>query len=492
MISIPTFFTFLIYFSLLLGTGIFFYKRTQNIGDYILGGRGLGKWITAFSAQASDMSGWLLMGLPGAIYFDGIPAVLIAIGLFVGTLFNWKLISQRLRIYSAKTDSLTLSSFFEDRFRDPTGLLRIISAIITLIFFTIYASSGFVAAGKLFESIFHIDYRVAASIGAFIIVLYTFLGGFLAVSWTDFFQGLLMVIAIIIVSAVAYNSVDGFNGIRRAMISEGQSVNIIPGSNFSLLTTISTLAWGLGYFGQPHILARFMSIKSSKELPQSMKIAIIWVFISLTGAVFIGFLSIPMFQGLSGGDQEKVFIYMINCMFNPWIGGIMLAAILSAIMSTIDSQLLVCSSALTEDFYEKIIKKDATQRELVFIGRLCVVVISLIALSLALNPNYTILRLVAYAWGGFGAAFGPLILYALFSKRTTWLSALSGMIIGTITLILWKEIGLGEKLYEIVPGFFANALTIYLINHISPAKDREIIQEFIDVEASLRGRAEDR
>jgi len=486
MISAAALVTFFIYFIFLIIIGIYFYKKTSNIEDYLLGGRGLGKWVTAFSAQASDMSGWLLMGLPGAVYIKGLPAAWIAIGLFTGTALNWKLVAVRLRLYTQKYDALTLSSFFERRFNDPTGLLRILSAIITLIFFTIYASSGLVAAGKLFESMLTIDYRIAVIIGASIIVLYTFLGGFLAVSWTDLLQGILMVIAIVAVPAIAYNSCGGIEAITRSMEARNIPSGLLAGDKLTLITIISTMAWGLGYFGQPHILARFMGIRSARELPKSMTIALIWVVISLTGAVAVGLISIPMFSSLSGGEQEKVFIFMINKTFNPWLGGIMLAAILSAIMSTIDSQLLVSSSALTEDFYDKVIRRDAPQKELVFVGRLCVIIISVIALLLALNPGNTVLGLVAYAWGGFGAAFGPLVLFSLFSRRTTWQSALTGMLTGTIVLVIWKQMGLGDMMYEIVPGFLANALTITVMNRFIVQDDETILREFDEIRADIR------
>ncbi|WP_018247295.1 sodium/proline symporter PutP [Orenia marismortui] len=479
MIQIQTLVTFIIYFIFLMGIGIYFYKKTTNIEDYLLGGRGMGSWVTALSAQASDMSGWLLMGLPGAVYLGGGKESWIAIGLFIGTVLNWKFVAPRLRVYTGNTNSMTLASFFEDRFQDPTGLLRVITAIITLIFFTIYSSSGLVAAGKLFEAMFSINYSVAVIVGAIVIVLYTFLGGFLAVCWTDLFQGILMFLAITIVPILAYNNVGGIDSIREAMISKNISMGLIPEVNLPLLAIISTMAWGLGYFGQPHILARFMSIKSIKKLPEAMTIAIVWVLISLGGAVVVGLISIPMFPNIA--DSERVFIEMITQIFNPWVGGILLAAILSAIMSTIDSQLLVSSSTLTEDFYDKVIKKDASEEELMHVGRICVLLISVVALFLALNPNNTVLGLVSYAWGGFGAAFGPVVLFALFSKKTTWKSALAGMIVGTIGLVIWKQVGLGSIMYEIVPGFIANVLTISIINIFIVEENDQILDEFDQV-----------
>ena len=480
--SIPTLITFVVYFIVLLGIGLYFYRKSVSIEDYLLGSRGMGAWVTALSAQASDMSGWLLMGLPGAIYLGGISNTWIATGLFIGTVLNWKLVAGRLRIYTEKTNTITLPCFFEERFRDPTGLLRTVSAIIILIFFAIYASSGLVAAGKLFEAIFGINYQVAVIVGGVVIIAYTFLGGFLAVCWTDLFQGSLMVLAIIIVPALAYFDVGGMEVIRAKMIAKSISTSLIPlGSKFPLLAILSASAWGLGYFGQPHILARFMSAKSLSKLKESSRIAIVWVFLSLSGAVVVGLIGIGMFDNLTGGEEEKVFIYMIRRLFNPWVGGVMLAAILSAIMSTIDSQLLVSSSALAEDFYQKAIKKNASQREIIIVGRICVIIISAVALVLALKPNDTILGMVAYAWGGFGAAFGPLVLFALFSRKTSWVSALAGMVTGTVVLVVWKRLGLDGLMYEIVPGFAANCITILIVNIFAGQKNEQILRGYDEV-----------
>jgi len=485
----PTVVTFIAYFILLLGIGFYFYRRNESIEEYLLGGRGMGAWVTALSAQASDMSGWLLMGLPGAIYVGGLTNVWIAIGLFLGTALNWLLISKRLRAYTQKTDSITLPCFFEARFGDPTGLLRLVGAIVILIFFTIYASSGLVAAGKLFESTFGVSYQAAVVIGGTVIVLYTFLGGFLAVCWTDLFQGSLMVVALVIVPAMAYSRAGGMAGIQEGMIARDIARSYIPtGGPVALLAIVSAMAWGLGYFGQPHILVRFMSAKSLAKLSKSAGIAIVWVLISLTGAVVIGWIGIGLFRTVPGGDPEKVFIYMIAEVTGPWVGGVMLAAILSAIMSTIDSQLLVLSSALTEDFYQKVIKRNAGQREVVLVGRICVIVISLVALVLALRPNDTILGIVAYAWGGFGAAFGPLVLFALYSRRTSWQAALAGMISGTVVLVLWKQVGLSAHLYELVPGFLANGIVILVVNRFVPQTSDTVQRQYDEVLAEVRGR----
>ncbi len=486
MIDTPSLVTFIVYLVLLMAIGVYFYRTTVNLEDYLLGGRGLGRWVTAFSAQASDMSGWLMMGLPGAVYLGGVPAAWIAIGLFVGTALNWRLVAARLRVYTQKTNSLTLASFFEERFKDPSGLLRTITALITLIFFTIYASSGLVASGKLFESMFHIDYATAVVLGGAFIISYTFLGGFLAVCYTDLLQGALMLVAIVVVPAIGCYQAGGPSAIASAMAAKGIPAGLFPAGGINGLAILSSAAWGLGYFGQPHILTRFMGIRSGSEVPGATAIALVWVALSLCGAIAVGLIGIPLFDGLSGGEEEKVFLYMINVALAPWIRGFMLAAVLSAIMSTIDSQLLVSSSTLTEDFYQKAIKRNASEREMMIAGRASVIIISVIALLLALKPGNTILGLVAYAWAGFGAAFGPVVLAALFSRETTWQAALAGMLSGTVVLIVWKNLGLGAQLYEIVPGFAANAAAIFIVNRITRGAGAAARREFDEVESAVR------
>lgn len=482
--------TFILYLIFLLGIGIYFYKKSSNAEDYLLGGRGVGAWVTALSAQASDMSGWLLMGLPGAIYLFGMNQVWIAVGLIAGTYLNWKFVAPRLRAYTEKLDSLTLPTFFEKRFRDETGIIRNTTAFIILFFFTIYVSSGFVSSGKLFSSMFKMDYKTAVVIGAVIVVLYTFLGGYLAVCWTDFFQGLLMLFAIVIVPVMAYKNSGGVDNIINTMNEKNLSLNLFikEGKTISVISIISAVAWGLGYFGQPHILVRFMGIKSVKEIKKSRLIAIIWVIISLLGAVMVGLIGIGLYNDIAdlSGDAEKIFIYMIIDLFNPWLGGILLAAILSAIMSTIDSQLLVASSVLTEDFYLHVIKRKAGEKEMVWVSRICVLIIALIAIILALDEQSKILDLVAYAWGGFGAAFGPLILVSLFSKKIGWRSAFVGMVVGTLTLIIWKSLGYDSKLYEIVPGFFINLFCILVLNRVFKENLPDINNEFDEIKKEVR------
>lgn len=482
-----TYATFVLYFLILILMGIHFYFKSKKIEDYLLGGRNMGSWVTALSAQASDMSGWLLMGLPGAIYLAGMSEIWIAVGLIAGTFLNWVFISARLRLYTGETGSMTLSSFLGKRFKDPTNSLRLISSIITLLFFTVYAASGLVGAGKLFESMFNIDYTTAVVIGMAVMIFYTLLGGFLAVCWTDLFQALLMIFAIVVLPFIAYSNIDP-DTMSKAFASKENIFNPIPQGVgiFALVSIISSIAWGLGYFGQPHILVRFMSVKSIKLLPRSITIAMVWVVISLVGAVVIGLLGIPLYAELPSGDEEKVLIYMIADFVSPYFIGVLLAAILAAIMSTISSQLLVCSSTLTEDIYANIIKPKASGRELLFVSRLFVLIISLVALVLSFDKSSNIFNLVKFAWGGFGAAFGPLVLMALYSRKTTWYSALAGMVVGTIVMLVWYFTGLNKYMYEIVPGFLANLIVMLIINAVKPNTDKEIDEEYERVQGYLK------
>ena len=482
--------TFTLYLIAMIAVGAYFFFKSKSVTDYLLGGRGIGSWVTALSAQASDMSGWLLMGLPGAVYLAGLGEAWIAIGLGIGTLLNWLIVAPRLRVYTEKTNSMTLAAFFSLRFRDPTGYMRVFSAIITLFFFTIYAASGLNATGNLFEEMFGISYTWAVIIGAGVLLTYTFLGGYLAVCWTDLFQGFLMFIALIAVPILAYKYAGGTEGINQVMASRNIAFSLMPKSDnmlLALLAICSTSAWGLGYFGQPHILVRFMSIKSVKLLPRTTTIAMIWVIFSLFAAVIIGFIAMPLFANLDKQSCEKVFIYMVQDpkIFNPWLGGILLAAILAAIMSTIDSQLLVSSTTLTEDFY-KFIHVDASSKVLMNASRLFVIIITMISCGLALMRTETIFSLVKFAWGGFGAAFGPVVIMALYSKKTSWQSAFAGMIMGTAIMLAWHALGLGKYMYEIVPGFVCGIITIIVMNKFFPQRNQEIIDEFEEVKRLVK------
>lgn len=476
--------TFIIYLIGMLLIGVVAYRMTSNLSDYVLGGRRLGPGVAALSAGASDMSSWLLLGLPGAVYASGgMPQIWIAVGLAIGAYLNWQFIAKRLRSYTEKAnDSITIPDFFENRFKDTSKSLRVISALVILLFFTFYTSSGMVGGAKLFEASFGLTYNQALWIGAIVIISYTFLGGFLAVSWTDFIQGILMFLALIVVPIVAISKLGGWgNTVNTVGEIDPSYLDVFAG--MTTIGIISLLAWGLGYFGQPHILTRFMALKSVKDVPKARMIGMSWMVFALFGAVFTGFAGIAYFADNPLGDGEQVFILFTQVLFDPWVSGILLAAILAAIMSTIDSQLLVSSSALAEDFYKAILKKDASEKELVWVGRIAVAGIALIAILLAGNPDSSVLALVSYAWAGFGAAFGPVIILSLFWKRMNRWGALAGMIVGAVTVVVWSK--LGTPLYEIVPGFILATLAVVIVSLVTAEPDQEIQDQFDEVKNSL-------
>jgi sodium/proline symporter len=467
--------TFLVYMAAMLAIGIYAYRRTGNLSDYLLGGRRLSSFTTALSAGASDMSGWLLLGLPGYAYAKGYAAGWIALGLFIGTYVNWKFIATRLRIYTAAlNDSITLSEYLENRFDDRSRLLRIVTAFFILVFFLFYTSSGLVAGGKLFASVFGLPYLWAVLAGAFAIIGYTFLGGFMAVCWTDCVQGLLMSSALLLVPAIAIAAQGGWGHATAAMKTVDPGMLRPFEVSGGLLSIISLMAWGLGYFGQPHILVRFMAIRSSDDIPRARTIAMSWVFLGMVGALLVGFAGVGALETrLAGADTEKVFILLVQSLLHPIPAGICLAAILAAIMSTADSQLLVSSSALTEDFYKPFIRKRASQKELVWVGRGTVMLIAVIAFVLAMNPKSKVLDLVAFAWAGFGAAFGPTIIMSLFWKRMTKVGAFAGILSGGITVFVWGKMLKGGvfDLYEIVPGFILSLVAIIAASLLTKPPD---------------------
>ncbi len=433
--------TFIAYSALMLFIGFYFYRKNKSTEDYFLGGRSLGPVVSALSAGASDMSGWLLMGLPGALYVSGFVESYIAIGLSIGAFLNWVFVAKRLRIYtSVIANSITIPDYFETRFDDDKHILRIVCAIVILVFFTFYVSSGLVGGAKLFESTFGIDYTHALTTGTIIIVLYTFLGGYKAVCWTDMIQGLLMMSALIIVPLVMLSNLGGYEA-AISIVQEIKPQNLSMGEGVSLLTIISALAWGLGYFGQPHILVRFMSIRSTKEIPTATIVGISWMVISLIGACFIGILGIAYVHkfNLTLQDPEKIFIVMSQLLFNPWIAGILLSAILAAIMSTASSQLLVSSSTLAEYFYRRIFKQDASSQMVMRLGRIGVLLVALIAFLISTDKNSSVLSIVAYAWAGFGASFGSVMLFSLFWSKMTRMGAIAGMVTGAVVVVAWKN-----------------------------------------------------
>ena len=463
----PTIVTFAIYLLGMLLIGCAGYKATSNLSDYILGGRSLGSVVTALSAGASDMSGWLLMGLPGAVFATGLSASWIAIGLCVGAWLNWRFVAARLRVYTEKVgNALTLPDYFTNRFEDGSSLLRIVTALVILVFFTVYCASGVVAGARLFESMFGMDYQTALWVGAVATMAYVFIGGFLAVSWTDTIQASLMITALILAPLMVIYA-DGGVAASNAVVLTVRPGALDMFANFDTIAIVSLLAWGLGYFGQPHILVRFMAAASVQTIPKARRISMTWMILCLGGAVAVGFIGIPYFATHAAGaaavnaNAETVFMELAKQLFNPWIAGALLAAILAAVMSTLSCQLLVCSSALTEDIYRVFLRKNASQTELVWVGRAMVLLVAVIAIALASNPENRVLGLVSYAWAGFGAAFGPVVILSVLWKGMTRNGALAGMIVGAVTVVVWKNwIGLG--LYEIIPGFIfasASALT---------------------------------
>ncbi|OHS70326.1 sodium:proline symporter [Staphylococcus sp. HMSC73C01] len=465
-----------IYFIILLIIGYYGYRQaTDNISEYMLGGRNIGPYITALSAGASDMSGWMIMGLPGSVYRTGLSAIWITIGLTLGAYLNYIIVAPRLRVYTEIAgDAITLPDFFKNRLNDKNNILKIFSGLIIVIFFTLYTHSGFVSGGKLFESAFGLNYHIGLLLVAVIVIAYTFFGGYLAVSITDFFQGVIMLIAMVMVPIVAMMQLNGWDTFNRVAEMKPTNLDLFRGT--TTLGIISLFAWGLGYFGQPHIIVRFMSIKSHQLLPKARRLGISWMAVGLLGAVGVGLTGIAFISDnhIKMEDPETLFIVMSQILFHPLVGGFLLAAILAAIMSTISSQLLVTSSSLTEDFYKLIRgEKHAAehQREFVLVGRLSVLIVAIVALAIAWSPNDTILNLVGNAWAGFGAAFSPLVLYSLYWRNLTRTGALSGMIAGAVVVIIWivwiKPLATINEIfgiYEIIPGFLTSVIVTYVVS----------------------------
>ncbi|PIC65042.1 sodium/proline symporter PutP [Sporosarcina sp. P13] len=471
----------ILYMATMLFIGWYAFRRTSNLTDYMLGGRSLGPAVTALSAGASDMSGWLLMGLPGAIYLSGLGEAWIAIGLTIGAYLNWLLVAPRLRVYTqVSNNSITIPSFLENRLKDTSHLLRVASGIIILVFFTFYVSSGMVAGGKFFQSSFGLEYHTGLLIVSAVVIAYTLFGGFLAVSYTDFVQGLIMFLALILVPSVGIFITGGFTEtVASIRLADPTLFNFVSG--VSVVGIISSLAWGLGYFGQPHIIVRFMAISSVKETKSARRIGIGWMLLSLIGAIATAFVGVAYFQqnATELADAETVFIVLGQIIFHPLIAGIMLAAVLAAIMSTISSQLIVTSSALVEDLYKAVFKTTASDRHYVFLGRVAVLVVAIVAMVLAWPNKESILKLVSFAWAGFGGAFGPIILLTLYWRKVTAKGALFGMVAGAITVGIWGSVKvLSSSLYEIVPGFIICLFVTYVISLITYKENPEITREY--------------
>ncbi|WP_411360407.1 sodium/proline symporter PutP [Pseudidiomarina sp. YC-516-91] len=495
-----------LYFIAMLGIGLYAYKKsTDDVSGYMLGGRRLGPGVTALSAGASDMSGWMLMGLPGAIYMSGVSQLWIAVGLVVGAYLNYIIVAPRLRMYTeVANDSITIPDYFANRFNDKARLLRVFSSVVIIVFFTLYTSASLVAGGKLFaSSAFGLDYSLGLWVTAGVVCAYTLFGGFLAVSMTDFVQGCIMFLALVLVPIVAIFDLGGVASVTdqvRTMNPDfldffrDGSIADSAVNQLSFLGIISLLAWGLGYFGQPHIIVRFMAIRSVKDIPAARRIGITWMTVSIIGAMITGFVGIAYVAEtkMTLNDAETIFIIFSQFLFHPLIASFLLAAILAAIMSTISSQLLVTSSSLTEDFYKAFLRRDASQKELVLVGRISVLIVSLVAIALAWNPENTILGLVANAWAGFGAAFGPVIILSLFWKRMNLQGALSGMLVGAATVLFWiyapvleDGAALSSMVYEIIPGFILCTVAIIVVSLLTKAPAANLTNTFEQMEKRM-------
>lgn len=476
-----------LYFIVMLGIGLYAYKKsTSDVSGFMLGGRSLSPSVAALSAGASDMSGWMLMGLPGAMYITGMSSLWIAIGLVIGAFLNYLIVAPRLRTYTeVASDSITLPDFFENRFNDKSRMLRVVSSVVIVVFFTLYTSSGIVAGGKLFESSFGLNYELGLYVTAGVVVAYTFFGGFLAVSLTDFVQGCIMFVALVLVPVVAINEVGGLSEVKQNVSQiNPELLNMFSGVSF--IGILSAMAWGLGYFGQPHIIVRFMAIRSVKDMPTARRIGMSWMIVAIIGAMATGFAGIAYVakSGMQLDDAETIFIVLSQILFNPLVAGFLLAAILAAIMSTISSQLLVTSSSLTEDFYKTFLHKEASDTQQVLVGRISVCLVALVAVYFAYDRDSTILTLVSNAWAGFGAAFGPVIIGSLYWKKMTRNGALAGMITGAATVLLWIYLPftingqtLSSLMYEIVPGFILCSLVIYIVSSMAPQADSAILAQ---------------
>ncbi|MDO4154211.1 MAG: sodium/proline symporter [Clostridia bacterium] len=492
-----------LYLATMVGIGAWYSKKNKNTDDFYLGGRKLGPLVTAMSAEASDMSSYLLMGLPGLAVVYGIAeASWTAIGLAIGTYVNWLLVAKRIRLYSHKINAVTIPEFFAKRFHDNAKVLSLIAALIIIIFFVPYTASGFSACGKLFSSLFGVDYQIAMIVSAVVIVLYTTLGGFSAASTTDLIQSIVMTVALFVVVGFGVSQAGGFHAVIEnasqlpayfSLTSTGDGAG--GTTPYGGLTIVSTLAWGLGYFGMPHILLRFMAIEDSKKLKTSRRIASVWVVISMAVAIFIGTVGVGMIGAgvLDGGFDGERIIIEISKLLSTYgilpalVAGVILSGILAATMSTADSQLLAASSSASQDIFISFFKVKLSQKKAMLIARASVVLISVIGVIIALDENSSIFRVVSFAWAGFGAAFGPLVLFSLFWKRTNKAGAVAGMVTGGAMVFIWKyiiaKLSPVLNIYELLPAFLLSSLAIVVVSLLTKAPDKSITDEFDAVKA---------
>lgn len=466
---------FVAYFCILVAIGLISHHKQTSSADFIVGNRTLNFWVTALSAHASDMSSWLFMAFPAAIFIGGLSQAWIAIGLVLGMYLNWQFVAKKLRTSTEKYDSYTLSTFFEKRFKDTSGAIRLITAAVAIFFLTCYVSAGLIAMGGIFESMFGIDFYIGLTVSSLVILFYTFVGGFVTVAWTDLFQALFLLFMIILVPAVAFSKLDaGFTTIWAAAEAKGISMSFIPDFSLASIVAIVFLAleWGLGYFGQPHIVTKFMGINDADNVGKSKTIGMTWQFIALTAAISVGVVGIAFFNaGLE--KPEHVFIEMVKSLFHPLAAGFILCSVLAASMSTMDSQILVCGSVISEDLYKHLFRREATPKELLMVSRIGVVFVSLLSLYFALNKNTTIQEAVLYAWSGLGCAFGPLVLMSLYSKRANKYGAMAGVLVGGLIAGLWGAVNpyiMSYTLPAMIPGFFLSLLSIHLVSRLTAHK----------------------
>lgn len=487
---------FILYFALVLLIGFYFFGRSNNLGDYILGGRSMNPYVTALSAQASDMSSWLLMGLPGAVMLLGLGEAWIGIGLALGSYLSWLFVAKKLRKHSVVAgNALTVPEFFSNRFKDDKGYLRLIASVIILFFFVIYVASGFKGCGVILTTIFPgLAVEIAMGIGAAIVIVYTFMGGYKAVCWTDFVQGLLMLVAIVVVPLAAIGHLGGWDEVMIALdsVSIENFTDLFwdGGKPLSFIAILSLMAWALGYFGMPHIVVRYMSIRNPEEVKVARRVSLIWIVIALSAAILVGMVGRAYFEaqgGIPAGfDAEHIFIFLAGDMFVPIIAGLLYAAVMAAIMSTADSQLLVASSAITNDLLGKSKRFNFEAKALMWISRGIVIVIAALALMLALFGGSNIMSLVSYAWAGFGAAFGPLMILSLYWKRMNLYGAMSSLIVGFLTVIIWNTyLAADTGIYELLPGFILSAIAGVIVSLLTPPPSEDVQREFDEAQESV-------
>ena len=464
-----TLISFLAYFCVLLTIGLLAHRKQKSSADFILGNRSLNFWLTALSAHASDMSGWLFMAFPAAIFAGGLSQSWVGLGLVVGMLFNWQFVAKRLRILTEKYDSYTLSTFFEKRYGDESGFIRLLTAIISLFFLVCYLAAGLITMGLLFVSVFQIDYYLGLSVATLVVMTYTLAGGFLTVAWTDLFQALFLMSVIVIVPFIAFLTLpDGFTTIEAVASAKNLNLSFFNEHSMENYLTITFLifSWGLGYFGQPHIITKFMGIKDPNEMTKSKYVGMTWQVITLISAAFIAIVGIGFFQdGLH--NPQLVFVEMVKTLFNPLLAGFILCGLLAASMSTMDSQILVCASVFSEDLYKKILRPEATDSEILKASRCGVVLSTLIALVLAFNKSPTVLEAVLYAWSGLGASFGPLVIMSLYSETSNRFGAIVGILVGGIISATWDVLNpyiINYKIPAMIPAFFLSLASIYIVS----------------------------